>query len=130
MRKAWLLLVPLVVGGCQSTNSGRFSTTVPIDEERTVARYYSLHEDCTSYGPAVVRVTNQPAHGTVSIRDGRDYPYYPTSNPRNACNRQSVPMTLVYYRAAAGYSGLDGFAVDAILASGVNRQEHINITVK
>ena len=129
MRKAWLLLVPLAVGGCQSTNSVNISTTVPVNEER-VARYYSLREDCTSQGFAVVRVTNQPAHGTVSIRDGRDYPYFPPSNPRNARNRESVPMTLAYYKAAPGYAGFDGFDVDVIFASGANRQEHVNVAVK
>jgi hypothetical protein len=130
MHKAWLLLIPLVMGGCQSTGSGSISVTVPVDQVRKVARYYSVHEDCASAGSSVVRITNQPAHGTVSVREGRDYPNYPATNPRNACNKRSVPASLVYYKPAPGYAGTDGLDVDAIYPGGQSRQDHINIVVK
>ncbi|MGC1575804.1 MAG: hypothetical protein WA813_06700 [Beijerinckiaceae bacterium] len=130
MRKAWLLLVPLAVGGCQSLRSAAFSTTVPIDQERRVARYFTLNEDCSSRGFAVVRIVNQPSHGTVSVREGRDYPNFVQSNPRNICNKQSAPATLVFYRPAPGLVGIDSVDLDVIYASGGSGQNHFNITVK
>jgi len=130
MRKAWLLLVPLAVGGCQSTSLVIHSTTVPVNEERKVGGYYSLHEDCSSAGPTVVRIKSEPAHGTVSIREGREYPNFGAANPRNVCNRQSAPATLVFYRPSAGYVGTDSVDIDVIYPDGVNRQYHTNIVVK
>lgn len=122
MRRALFLLIPLIVGGCQSAGTGAFSITVLVDQERKVAQYYSIHEDCSSMGLAVARVINQPMHGTVSIRDGREYPNFPQSNPRSTCNKESVPATLVFYHPAPGYVGSDSFDVDAILASGADRR--------
>jgi hypothetical protein len=130
MRRALFLLVPLILSGCQSAGTGAFSIAVPVDQERKVAQYYSIHEDCSSMGSAVARIINQPLHGTVSIREGREFPNFPQSNPRSACNKETVPATLVYYRPGPGYVGTDSFDVDAILASGADRPNHINVTVK
>jgi hypothetical protein len=132
MHKAWFLLIPLVVGGCQTTavDSRSVSIAIPIGQERRVDWYLAIHEDCTSMGPTVARVTTQPAHGTVSIREGREYPNFSSANPRSSCNKRSVPATLVYYSSAPGYSGADSFDVDAILGSGQDRQRHYSVIVK
>ena len=77
-----------------------------------------------------MRVINQPAHGEVIIREGRDYPNFPRINPRSACNLHQAPGTLVYYRPAPGYTGPDGLDIDIIYASGSNGQSRYNVVVK
>jgi hypothetical protein len=118
------------VAACKSTPGGSFAKAVPIGQERNLGGYCYLHEDCSSPGPTLVCVISQPAHGTVIIRQGRDYPTYAQSNPRSLCNTHPVPMTSVYYRSSPDYAGPDAFTMDVIFPNGGTRQDRLDITVK
>jgi len=81
-------------------------------------------------GTTAVRILNHPAHGTLIIREGTDYPNFAQSNPRSACNKRRVSATVVYYRPVPGYAGPDSFDLNGIYSNGTERQRHFNITVK
>jgi len=137
MRAAWISLVPLILGGCQSTGPGQptvrtvqYTRAVPIGQERNVGFFSNIHEDCTSLGPILVRVTREPTNGTTVVKSEQDYPNFSQFNPRSACNRQKVPGTAIYYRPNPGYSGSDSFGIDVITAGGATFQGNYTILVK
>lgn len=91
---------------------------------------YSLNPDCTPDGQVVVRITQPPQHGRITIRNGRLFPNYPSSNSRNVCNTRRVPGVEAYYQPASGYIGLDSASFDTIFPNGTYRQFTSNIQVR
>jgi len=90
----------------------------------------SLNPDCTPDGQIVVRITQPPQHGLVTIRNGRAFPNYPSSNIRNVCNTRRVPAVEAYYRPELGYTGFDSVSFETIFPAGSYRQNTANIQVR
>jgi hypothetical protein len=90
----------------------------------------SLNPDCTPDGQIVVRMTQPPQHGRVTIRNGRAFPNYPSSNIRNVCNTRRVPAVESYYRPEPGYTGFDSVSFETIFPGGSYRQNTANIQVR
>jgi hypothetical protein len=107
-----------------------FDFTVPMDTPRRVFFRLSINEDCSSMGEDVMRVTAQPQHGTATVKQGKDHPTFPQSNPRNVCNVRAVPSTQLWYRPDRGYIGPDSISVDIIDAGGRASQQTISIQVR
>ena len=93
-------------------------------------RTYSTNPDCTSAGEVVIRVTEAPRYGRVSISRTGVFPNFPASNLRSACNRRRVPGTVATYVAQRGYAGPDSLALEAIYPSGEMRQGSYHIMVR
>lgn len=91
---------------------------------------YSVNPDCSSDGQVVMRITEAPQHGRISISNGRLFPNYPSSNVRNVCNTRRVPGVEAYYQPAAGYLGYDSVSFEIIFPSGTYRQYTANIQVR
>ena len=92
--------------------------------------FVSLNPDCTSEGYASVVPATNPAHGSVEVIHGSDFPPYPPSNPRSACNTRRVPTTQISYTSEVGYHGPDTFAVTVVTPTGQRGAEVFNIFVQ
>jgi hypothetical protein len=102
---------------------------IPGDTERQIDWAYDLHEDCSSMGKTVVRITAQPAHGTAAIRYGDVYPAFPSGNPRSACNKKPAAGVQLWYRPESGYAGDDTVSVDYLYPNGREEAKSYLITV-
>jgi hypothetical protein len=91
---------------------------------------YSLNPDCTPNGQIVVRLTQQPQHGRIAIRNARLFPNYPSSNIRYVCNTRRVPGIEAYYHPASGYIGFDTAAFESIFPNGEYRTYAASIQVR
>ncbi|MBV9634773.1 MAG: hypothetical protein JOZ40_09085 [Methylobacteriaceae bacterium] len=88
-----------------------------------------LNPDCTSIGPVDVRVVASPRAGQLSLRMGRDFPFYQSSNLRSACNARSVASTQVWYQSAREYAGQDYISFEYIFANGNTLKKDITLTI-
>ncbi len=80
--------------------------------------YYFVNPDCSLGGVPAVRLVNPPSQGKVVIAAGQDFPNYPNTNPRVACNAQRTAGTVVTYQSTAGYTGPDQFRLSTVYPSG------------
>lgn len=79
---------------------------------------YSTNPDCSSAGNVVLRVTQSPEHGRVSIRQTGVFPQFPEANPRSACNRRRVPGVQAIYTSQRGYLGPDSVVLEVLFPAG------------
>jgi hypothetical protein len=92
--------------------------------------FYDLAPDCSSAGKLVVRVLEQPQHGTLSIENGRAFTDFPQGDRRAACNAQQSDGTLVFYQPSTDYRGADSITLAITLPAGGDRKRHYAIDVK
>jgi hypothetical protein len=130
MRKFFLYAgAALALCGCQT--SGPSSTlAVPVNTEREIDHFIFANPDCSSLGPTTIRLIEQPANGRIEIRQGSDFPNFPTSNQRSACNSRRVVSTQVWYMPNASFSGTDTARVDVIGPTGFSSQKTYSISVR
>jgi hypothetical protein len=110
--------------------SAQATYNVVAGHEVRVVWAYSLNPDCSSLGQVVVRVTQPPQHGRVTIRNSRSFPNFASSNSHSVCNTRRVPGVEGYYRPASGYAGPDSVSFDVIYPSGNYQQSTANIQVR
>jgi hypothetical protein len=115
---------------CSATASAQTVCNVAVGHEVRVNRAGSINPDCTSVGQVVMRITQPPQHGRVTIRNVRLFPNFASSNIRNICNTRRVPGVEAYYRPDAGYTGFDTVGFETIYPSGNYRQTTANIQVR
>ena len=92
--------------------------------------YLAINPDCSLVDYPTVRLVTAPANGTVSVKKGKAFPFFPAANPRSACNRTRVPAILLDYRPSRGFVGSDTFEVNAIFPVGAESTDTFNVTVK
>jgi hypothetical protein len=102
----------------------------PSGEKQKMNQFVGLNPDCTATGVPRVTFVTQPAHGTMSVEQGEDYPNYPKDNARSACNTRKVPAVLLYYQSAPGYTGHDVAVVEVVFPAGNLRHQTYTITVR
>lgn len=90
----------------------------------------TTNPDCTSIGETVVRMTQEPAHGRVTIAKASDFPSFPKKNARHACNKKRVSGTKTTYVSERGFTGTDSAAIEIIFASGSTARRHYTINVR
>jgi hypothetical protein len=88
---------------------------------------YSTNPDCSSAGAVVMRVTQQPLHGRVSIGHTGVFPSFPESNPRNVCNRRRVAGVQAIYVSQRGYLGPDFVVLQVLFPAG--RSSNVSIAI-
>jgi hypothetical protein len=106
------------------------SYTVAADHQARVYYTYSTNPDCTSFGQVIVRLTQAPQHGRVTIRNATVYPNFPASNIRSVCNRRRVPGVEAHYIPERGYTGPDSVSFETIFPDGLYRQSTATISVR
>lgn len=103
---------------------------VPKGEARTIAFFASLFPDCSSQGPVVIRILDQPRHGTVAFAEADSFPRYAPASPLGACNSRKVPGLRMIYTAEDGFEGLDGFRIFVINADGTGYESDVRVSVR
>jgi len=110
--------------------SAQTTFNVATGHEVKVSSWVSINPDCTPTGQIVMRVTQAPQHGRVSIRNAAVFPNFPSSNVRSVCNRRRVPGVEAHYRPESGYLGFDSVSLEMISPGGVYRSYTANIQVR
>jgi hypothetical protein len=90
----------------------------------------TTNPDCTSIGETVVRLTQAPAHGRITISKASDFPSFPRRNARHACNKKRVAGTQTVYVPDKGFIGTDSAAIEIIFATGATARRTYSIEVK
>jgi hypothetical protein len=90
----------------------------------------ATNPDCSSVGETVVRLTQAPQHGKITISKASEFPSFPKGNARRDCNKQRVPGTQTVYVPEAGYTGTDTAAIEIIFPTGATARRSYTITVK
>ena len=138
------LIVALLLTGCFSQQTiiapggktvvGRdrtVSKTVLANQKSMIDRIFSVNPDCTTRDGAItVRITQPPAHGTVTVSQFSDYPNYPAANPRSACNKQRLPEHLVEYMPQPNFTGADMFSFEVFVDNGQASVNKVMLTVE
>jgi hypothetical protein len=90
----------------------------------------STNPDCTSIGKIIMRMTQAPQHGRVTIRSAGVFPNFAQSNVRSACNRRRVPGVQAVYVSQRGYLGPDFVELQVLFPAGAERSVKLPISVK
>jgi len=90
----------------------------------------ATNPDCTSMGKIILRMTQAPQHGRVTIRSAGVFPNFAESNIRSACNRRRVPGIQAVYVSQRGYLGPDFVELQALFPAGTERSLKLSISVK
>jgi hypothetical protein len=90
----------------------------------------STNPDCTSVGETVVRLTQAPQHGKVTISKASDFPSFPKGNARRDCNKKRVAGTKTVYISERGYLGSDSATIEIIFPTGATARRSYTINVK
>jgi hypothetical protein len=86
--------------------------------------FTDIRPDCTSGPLPAIRLATPPAHGSVTVKRG-------TLRATNIkqCLAIEVPAFVVFYRAAADFSGADDFELEISSPNGHKRRERVHVTV-
>ena len=79
---------------------------------------YSTNPDCSAFGTMVMRATQPPEHGRITIRHTGVFPNFPDSNIRNVCNRRRVAGVEATYVSQRGYLGPDFTVLEVLFPWG------------
>jgi hypothetical protein len=90
---------------------------------------YATNPDCSSAGTVVLRVSEPPEHGRVTIRQTGVFPRFPEANPRNICNRRRVSGMQATYVSQRGYIGPDFTVLEALFPAGRGVRVRVPIRV-
>lgn len=90
----------------------------------------SLDPTCRSLGRTEVNLLTAPQGGQVETLLGRDYPAYVAANVRSVCDKQRVPVTMIFYRASPGFSGSDSFDAEIVFPQGNARRVRYKVEVR
>ena len=103
---------------------------VPTGEKRTIGSVTALFPDCSSRGPIVGRVIEQPEHGEVSLVNGDVFPNMVATSPLTACNSKRVPGLMINYQSEANFIGEDNMKIFWIFPDGSGAQWDYRVIVK
>jgi hypothetical protein len=86
--------------------------------------YTDVRSDCSSGPLPAIRLAVAPAHGSVTVKRGT----LKATNLKQ-CLAIEAPAYVAFYRAAAGFSGVDIFELEITTPDGRKRRERVNVTV-
>lgn len=91
---------------------------------------YAIQPDCSSAGQTIVRILEEPQHGTLAVENGQGFTNFPKENQRYECNIRKSDGTLVFYEPKSGYTGTDSVTLDIIFPLGQSSKRHYAIEVR
>jgi hypothetical protein len=89
-----------------------------------VGIFTSIHRNCTAAPLPVVRLVTPPAHGKVTVKQGR----LRATNLKQ-CLGAELPAFVAIYRSARDYIGQDVFTLEVIGTKGKSQLHRITVTV-
>jgi hypothetical protein len=92
--------------------------------------FYDVAPDCSSAGKPVVRVLEQPRHGTLAIENGEAFTDFPQDDQRAACNAHQSDGTFVFYQPSTNYRGADSITLSVTVSVTGTLKRHYAIDVK
>lgn len=119
----------VVLGLLVSMASAQAAKVVASGRPLMLYHAYYTNPDCTSGGAVVMRVSQAPEHGRVSIRPTGVFPRFPESNIRNVCNRRRVPGMEATYVSQRGYLGSDLVVLEVLFPNGRGQRVTLPIQV-
>ena len=114
-----------------ATNPGtptyRFSSIGVADNTLIIAHFSSTNPDCTVSGKTFVRVSRNPGHGVVTMREGLGFGNFPK---QPECNSRKMEGVTVEYTPYDGFTGSDEVEFDVVSQTGSEVFVTYAITVK
>ncbi|MEJ0077519.1 MAG: hypothetical protein WDO17_19190 [Alphaproteobacteria bacterium] len=120
---AWLL-IPSIAQAQHQTKTALSGKPLKLNFSNTT------NPDCSSVGETLVRLTQAPQHGKITISKASDFPSFPKGNARRDCNKKRVAGTQTVYVSEPGYTGTDSAAIEIIFPTGGTARRSFAITVK
>jgi len=86
--------------------------------------FTTIRRDCTAGPLPVVRLVTPPAHGKVTVKQGR----LRATNLKQ-CLGTDLPAFIAIYRSAQDFVGQDLFTIEVIGAEGKSQIQRITVTI-
>ena len=118
----WLLLLPAAVSAQQQTIERHFKGKSAANIN--VGIFASIHKNCTPAPLPTVRLVAPPAHGRVTVKQGR----LRATNVKN-CLAIESPAFVAIYRSERGFVGQDLFTFEVISQNGKSQLQKVTVTV-
>jgi len=117
----WLALPMIAMGQAQMTErqvKGKPDTNI------NAGIFTSVRPDCTAGPLPVIRLVTPPAHGNVTMKEGR----LRATNLKQ-CLGLEVPAFIAIYRSAKDFIGEDNFILEVKGVGGKTQIQRITVTV-
>jgi hypothetical protein len=110
-----------------SASAQSVNKTMAAGTTLNLGHFGAVNPDCTSRGKTTIRLTIAPAHGSVRLKEDKDFGVFWKPH---VCGARRVAGVTVEYRPERGFVGVDTVGFDVIYATGDERMSTVNIAVK
>ena len=117
-----LVALPTLVFGQTPTIERQFKGKPNADIN--VGIFTSIHKNCTAAPLPVVRLVTPPAHGKITVKQGRV-----RATNLKQCLGADLPAFIAFYRSAQDFIGQDLFTLEVIDSGGKSQFQRITVTV-
>src|SRR5581483_2377332 len=94
------------------------------DTDINAGIFATVRKDCTAGPLPVVRLVDPPAHGKVTVKQGK----LRATNVKN-CLGMELPAFVAIYRSARDFIGQDRFTTEVTGSSGKKQIQQVTVTV-
>ena len=117
-----LLVWPSVVFG-QAQTSERHYKGAP-NTDINVGIFTNIQQNCTAGSLPVVRLVVPPAHGKITVKQGRI-----RATNLKQCLGAELPAFIAIYRSTQDYIGQDLLTIEVIGSAGKSQLQRITVTI-
>ncbi|MFH6782102.1 MULTISPECIES: hypothetical protein [Methylobacterium] len=96
-------------------------------QAQKIGWFVSVDPTCRSVGAWTVNLIEPPGKGRITVEQGSEYPEFPPTNPRSACNKRKVPATRLIYAAPPGAGDDDQFTIEIVDPLGNAKQVRYHV---
>jgi hypothetical protein len=118
-----LAAVPVTAIGQASTVTRHYTGKPQTDIK--VGIFSSIRGNCTAGPLPAVRLVSPPAHGKVTVKQGK----ITARNIRDCLATTELPALVAIYRSNANFSGEDAFTLELIDAKGKSQLQRITVNI-
>ncbi|MGB7279199.1 MAG: hypothetical protein WBD15_15805, partial [Pseudolabrys sp.] len=118
-----LLALPTLVFAQQDAVQQREVKGKP-DTDINAGIFATIRKDCTAGPLPAVRLVSPPAHGKVTVKQGK----LRATNVKN-CLGMELPAFVAIYRSARDFVGQDRFTLEVVGSSGKTQIQQVTVTV-
>jgi hypothetical protein len=94
------------------------------DTDINAGIFATIRKDCTAGPLPAVRLVTPPAHGKVTVKQGK----LRATNVKN-CLGMELPAFVAIYRSARDFVGQDRFTLEVVGSNGKTQMQEITVTV-